>query len=187
MADFPGAIYSPREKLNKTGVTYDPTKKTITYAEDVVKLDDEVVAIEITLGEDPQGAYDTVDERIAALEGGGTVYKKYVCLLSQTGTDAPVATVLENDLGFTPVWTYSQAGEYHLTSSEGFTSNKTTCIYSQPTQIPGEGTEVFMVTSRQLSSSTIALYIWDPVPASIGNVPWDAGLLLTHFEVRVYP
>jgi len=49
MADFPGGIYSPREKENKAGVVYDPTKKTTGYVEDITKLDDEVVAIETFL------------------------------------------------------------------------------------------------------------------------------------------
>lgn len=46
MADFPEAVYSPREKENKAGIEYDAAKKTIGYAEDVTKLDEEVVAIE---------------------------------------------------------------------------------------------------------------------------------------------
>lgn len=49
MAIFPGGIYSPRTKENRAGAVYDANKKTITYVEDVVKLDDEVVAIETHL------------------------------------------------------------------------------------------------------------------------------------------
>lgn len=49
MAEFPGGVYSPREKQNKKGIEYDETKKEIGYAEDVTKLDDEVVAIETFL------------------------------------------------------------------------------------------------------------------------------------------
>jgi len=49
MSDFPTTIYAPRTKENKTGVVYDPTKTKIAYAEDITKLDDEVVAIETYL------------------------------------------------------------------------------------------------------------------------------------------
>lgn len=49
MAAFPGGVYSPRTKENKAGEVYDATKKTIIFVEDVVKLDDEVVAIETFL------------------------------------------------------------------------------------------------------------------------------------------
>jgi len=49
MADFPGGVYSPRAKENKAGTEYDPARKTISYVEDVTKLDDEVVAVETFL------------------------------------------------------------------------------------------------------------------------------------------
>ena len=49
MATFPGGVYSPRTKENKIGVEYDPTKTRIGYAEDITKLDDEVVAVETFL------------------------------------------------------------------------------------------------------------------------------------------
>lgn len=57
----------------------------------------------------------------------GTIrpYKVYVALLTQAGTDAPVATVLENTLGGTVVWTRSAAGSYLGTLANAFTANKT--------------------------------------------------------------
>lgn len=57
--------------------------------------------------------------------GAGTSYKKYTALLTQTGTDAPVATVLENTLGGTPVWTRTALGVYRITLTGTFTENKT--------------------------------------------------------------
>jgi hypothetical protein len=50
-ASFPGAIFAPRAKANAPGVVYDPDKITVGYAEDLQKLDAEVVAIENALGE----------------------------------------------------------------------------------------------------------------------------------------
>lgn len=50
---------------------------------------------------------------------------KYVALLTQSGTDAPVATVLENTLGGTVVWTRNSLGQYFGTLSGAFTENKT--------------------------------------------------------------
>ena len=49
MADYPDTIYSPRTKENRSGVVYTPAKTTVSYAEDITKLDDEVVAIETDL------------------------------------------------------------------------------------------------------------------------------------------
>lgn len=51
--------------------------------------------------------------------------KVYRGLLTQSGTDAPVATVLENTLGGTPVWSYSDVGRYVVTLAGAFTSAKT--------------------------------------------------------------
>lgn len=53
--------------------------------------------------------------------------KRYVALLTQSGgTDAPVATVLENTLGEVPIWSYVAAGLYELDTMAGiFLSDKT--------------------------------------------------------------
>lgn len=49
-------------------------------------------------------------------------YKVYTALLTQTGTDAPVATVLENTLDFTPSFIYSDIGVYIVTPLEDIAS-----------------------------------------------------------------
>lgn len=59
---------------------------------------------------------------------GGTSYLKYVALISQTGTSAPTATVLENTLGGTVVWTRNDVGDYTGTLASAFTLNKTWCF-----------------------------------------------------------
>lgn len=48
-ASYPGSVYSPRTKENESGVVYDPDETTKVFAEDVTKLDDEVVAVENNL------------------------------------------------------------------------------------------------------------------------------------------
>jgi len=54
--------------------------------------------------------------------------KRYVALLTQTGTDAPVATVLTNTLSGPIVWTYNDVGSYTGTLTGAFTADKTlTC------------------------------------------------------------
>lgn len=49
MPNYPSTIYSPRTKQNKVGVVYVPATKTTLFAEDITKLDDEVVAMETDL------------------------------------------------------------------------------------------------------------------------------------------
>ncbi len=58
---------------------------------------------------------------------GDAVPKVYRALLSQTDSDAPVATVLENTMGGTVVWTYSDVGTYAGTLAGAFTVDKTFC------------------------------------------------------------
>ncbi len=47
--------------------------------------------------------------------GGWTVISgEYVVLLNQTGTAAPVATIIKNTLGVVPAWTRNAAGQYSV-------------------------------------------------------------------------
>ena len=76
--------------------------------------------------------YIPVDDGSEELKGkpiediGGKGYKEYVALLSQSGTSAPVATVLQNELGEVPVFSRDGTGEYYLTTTgDVFTANKT--------------------------------------------------------------
>jgi len=70
MADFPGAVYDPREKENKASVVYNPAKKTILFVEDITKLEDEVVAIETNIIETSRVRVflDTANQEIPASE-----------------------------------------------------------------------------------------------------------------------
>ncbi len=54
-------------------------------------------------------------------------YKRYVALVSQSGTDSPTAEVLENTFDGTPVWSRIVEGEYYCTLSGAWTNFKTAC------------------------------------------------------------
>ncbi len=66
-ANYPGSVYSPRTKENKAGEVYNAAKKTIVFSEDVVKLDEEVVAVENELGLNPKGTSASVMEKIKGI------------------------------------------------------------------------------------------------------------------------
>jgi len=68
MASYPGAVYEPREKEQRSGVEYIPEKKSVIFVEDVSGLDDEVVAVETELGTEPKGIYANVKVRLEAIE-----------------------------------------------------------------------------------------------------------------------
>ncbi len=81
MANYPSSIYSPRTKENRSGVEFDPDKKTVIFAEDVLGDDNEIVAIETELGTLPKGDFSDVKTRLAAglvrdltfiIDGGGS-------------------------------------------------------------------------------------------------------------------
>lgn len=58
-------------------------------------------------------------------------YKSYVALLTQTSTNAPVVTVLENTFSGALTWTYTGVGIYTVTSaSNEFTSGRTAATCS---------------------------------------------------------
>lgn len=62
------------------------------------------------------------------LPPGYSVYTEYVALLTQTGTNAPVATVIYNNLTEEDddiVWARTSAGTYTATKTGLFTANKT--------------------------------------------------------------
>lgn len=67
MSDYPDGVYSPRTKANKDGVVYDAGETTKIFAEDIQKLDDEVVAIENELGINPKGEQENVTARLNKL------------------------------------------------------------------------------------------------------------------------
>lgn len=94
---------------------------------------DSVAAVAIKVV-DASGVRDPYNGEIAAgmtalLSYNGTNFillnpsvriKKYVAILSQTETSAPIASILENSLGGTPVWTRESLGVYKATLTNKF-------------------------------------------------------------------
>lgn len=70
----------------------------------------------------------TTTQDIANLGGGGLGYKVYTALLTQSGTDAPVATVLQNTIGDTIIWSRSDVGFYTGVSALNVFTSKTIAI-----------------------------------------------------------
>lgn len=98
-------------------------------------------------------------------------YKVYTALLTQSGTDAPVAIVLENTIG-NIVWTYGTTGEYFGTLINVFISDKT--YFSA---LPSQGTQLKFVRS---SVDVVNL-------GTIASLLKTNGLLNnTPIEIRVY-
>ena len=68
---------------------------------------------------------------IAGIANISAAYTVYTALLTQTGTNAPVATLLQNNTGATFTWARTGSGTYTITaSSNAFTNNKTIVFYN---------------------------------------------------------
>ena len=102
-------------------------------------------------------------------------YKSYVALLTQIGTNAPVATVLENDLGFTPIYSYQDPGNYWIEHTGGFPLNKVVVF------ITGNATNT---AGYEYSASENFISIWTGDSSGSGA---DNLLNHTSIEIRIYP
>lgn len=107
-----------------------------------------------------------------ATAGGGSSYSVYTALLSQTGTDAPVATVLENTLSGAIVWSYSSVGNYIGTLAGAFTANKTFILL-------GRGDSAAVTTNMTIYRNSA-----DEIGVELSE---DDILNNTPIEIRVYP
>lgn len=76
MTLYPGAIDEFRTTQNIPGVLYDADDTKTVFAEDTNSHSEAIVAIEETLGENPQGDYPTVADRLAASGGGGGAWEE---------------------------------------------------------------------------------------------------------------
>lgn len=104
-------------------------------------------------------------------------YKVYTALLSQSGTNAPTATVLENTLGVTISFSYVAAGVYAVSASSSvFTSNKTSVQIGSG----GSGTSIYTHTS--LVAGSFDIQVRNSSSLSLAN----SGLNTNLFEIRVY-
>lgn len=67
-SDYPGSIDTFRPKSNLPGVVFDPAQEPTIFAEDFAALENDVIAVETTLGTNPQGSESDVAMRLAAIE-----------------------------------------------------------------------------------------------------------------------
>lgn len=107
-------------------------------------------------------------------------YKVYTALLTQSGTDAPVATVLENTLGGEVVWSRLDIGRYYATLTGVFTENKTYVDCKQIFSAP----EVHYTSVNYKESSlpdNIMIYNFDSTNDGVID-----GIDLARIEIRVY-
>ena len=105
-----------------------------------------------------------------SVTSAGLGYTSLVQLLTQTGTNAPVATEVYNNTGQTFTWARTTTGIYTLTASAAtFTANKTIVFFNNGNAAPN--TNKWTRTSDTVLTLTIGI---------------DNALTNGSFEVRIY-
>ena len=115
----------------------------------------------------------TVNQLSAYIVPGINVYDSYTALLTQTSTNAPVATVLSNNLTATLTWARTGVGVYTLTASAAtFTANKTIIFINA-------GSSQSIITGERTSDTVLTV-------KTISGGATDSAITNGAFEVRIY-
>lgn len=113
----------------------------------------------------------------AFVQAASRPYKIYFALLTQTSTGAPVATVLENTLGGTVVWTRTSTGIYVGTLSGAFTTNKTSATITNGST----GAKIIGAYADTVNTITVGTV------SALTSAVEDDVLFVAPIEIRVYP
>jgi len=131
---------------------------------------------------DTPTANTTVSVPAPSVDGSYTLalekYKSYVAVLNQTGTSAPVATVLENSLSGTIVWSYVSTGIYDATLAGAFNSSKTAVFFNK-----GEVTGTTSGKSGAFVNTSDTVRVMTVSNGSSSNGEVNKATI----EIRVYP
>lgn len=121
---------------------------------------------------------DAITAVFTGIGSGGASYLVYVALLSQTGTNAPTAVVLENTLRSDVTWFYSAAGQYY-------------CQLDNPTVADFPFFKTWIIIKQEQlcqvcanNSQDYIQVITDTIPDLVSTNGFLAG---TSIEIRVYP
>lgn len=122
------------------------------------------------------GVTSAIQTQLNAKADGTAGVKVYRALLTQTGTDAPTATVLENSLGGTPTYGYVDPGTYTVTLTGAFTANKTAFLMGPISDGSGQNAGAFYNNVNEAGIYTATL-----------GTPGNGLLSGVLFEILIYP
>jgi hypothetical protein len=114
-------------------------------------------------------------------KNGGLPYKIYTALLTQSGTDAPVATVLYNDTTLTFNWVRFGNGIYYAQPAGINYSN--VAIFINPGY---DGIAPLPLTSAKSGGGPIGSAIWLYTQTPATGISVDSKLNSASLEIRVY-
>ena len=134
--------------------------------------DDLILDSQINVASIPNTKNFTVQNIVDRTPAINLGYTSYVALVSQTGTNAPIPTVLHNSLKTAVTWTRQSNGNYTITATSSlFTANKTVLFLNA-----GHGYQVVLpIYWERTSNTTITL-----------NSFSDGEIEEGFFELRIY-
>jgi len=143
-----------------------------SYPQGTPTLSDNVIGSQIDpVTEENKTVQFTVGQIAAFANSYSLGYTVYTALVTQAGTAAPVATIIQNTTGATFTWARTSSGTYTITaSSNAFTNNKTILFFNL-------GEYTFTVNSPWTRTSDTVITI------SLGG---DGRITNGSFEVRIY-
>lgn len=109
---------------------------------------------------------------VEAIQKASRPYDSYTVALTQSGTSAPTAVIMENGLSGTPTLGYSAVGGYSLTLTGEFLAAKTVAFISMQTV-----NRYGKIT--RFNDDSILIFVEDETGASVNG--WSA-----YIEIRVY-
>ena len=125
--------------------------------------------------------FTKINEIIDWINNIGTPsYKVYTALLTQTGADAPIPTILQNTLGADITWSYAGQGTYNGTLSGVFIEDKTFLTINKTRQ----GGRQFSLYRNDDNEIEVVTEIFDgltPIFTATDDI-----LVKTSIEIRVY-
>lgn len=175
--------------LEDLGMTSSNTEAEINQA-----LADYINGLNLTIGEKELYFFQVDGFPDATPSVEVKPYKVYTALLTQSGTDAPVATVLENTLGESIVWQREGVGEYQafcslLLDTDGYSDNKAfSNIFGYKTiQGTDSPTSTIAKYSEQWFETGVIKLATSTYPRGGGNSTFEDGLLyFMPIEIRIY-
>ena len=106
--------------------------------------------------------------------------KVYKALLNQSGTNAPVATVLQNSLGAVPTYGYTTTGLFTFTATGLLTLNKTVIYFGS--NISTDDVDAAFIQSNSLDEDGFVFSTLDN-----STFAWNGVLREIMITVEVYP
>lgn len=124
---------------------------------------------EYLVGTEPSGSPQdqTKNFKLSDIKNYVLGYSSYVATLTQSGTSAPVATVMNNDLG-TITYARNSSGSYSVLSDGLFTNNKTVVLMGETNE--AANTYISIVDENEI----------------IINTSVDGVITKLSIEIRVY-